>query len=940
MKRLSIFALTVVLLLGCYFVINPPSTDSVASTPVGREAVATSSQPTSYGSPAVDLSQDSVRELGHIHSGHCAGGCALTGRVASIAPEQDFISRDVLNIGTVKSGFDGAKFQSLFGSELGSKVAVKVNGVQLSGVVNLSHENQGSFDLLGVELSQPADSVMSLVRSVDGSFRGQIRDRIGKVAYQLVSNHSGDEVKLTRVDITDLMCGTSPETGLPGTHALTAPEGFGGQASDQLGDIEAVASPEVLQLQSLPGAPKVIYLDFDGEVVRNTTWNIESNGGQPINALDAGIFFNDTSINDIWSGIAEDYLPFNVNVTTSRAVYDAASPTNRMMVIYTNTPSIVGPGALGVAYLNSFGDESAKVCWVFVDTLTDIIGLATIGSHELGHTLRMEHDGINTPDGPLEYYGGHGRGDLSYTPIMGNGIDKAVSLWDPGFYPGATNVVQDDLAIIGNILGRRPNSGGVAQMLPIAIDGSVDFEGQILFGSQTDSPSSDYSFNTSGGLVSFTAQLLKPDAPVPAEREAFISNLDLSLSILTLEGDVLATANNINIRETQLETSLPPGDFILRVSSSTFAGVAGDDADFGYPTYGQFGDFHLTGNASPGEGFWAAPASLNFVVVEGAQIDPISMRVGAVDDSDYNYNIEVQGPSANLISVTPSSGTVNESIDDIVVMIDTDQLTIGSYSASLVITTDNPTTPGPLSVPITFNVIPPTNFDGISIPEFGPAEPYPSVISIPQGRGATRSLEVTITGLTHLKPGELQLLLVTPTGKSFMLLDEGSGRDPVAGMTMTFTIDGEALKPQGFLFDGSFMPMGPNPKSFPLPAPAPGGNHFLDLRAVNGDPAAGDYLLYVNDTKEGYGGFIESWALNLRAIEGSDLQDGSVNQVREGFYSINFTSVPGVTYAVEASTDLAVWQEQSRVTAQEVDTTVFFPHLSGDSTYFRVRRVN
>ncbi len=42
-------------------------------------------------------------------------------------------------------------------------------------------------------------------------------------------------------------------------------------------------------------------------------------------------------IERVWKGMAEDYRPFNLNVTTDRVAYDAAPSNRRTMVIFTPT---------------------------------------------------------------------------------------------------------------------------------------------------------------------------------------------------------------------------------------------------------------------------------------------------------------------------------------------------------------------------------------------------------------------------------------------------------------------------------------------------------------------------------------------------------------------------------------------------------------------------
>ena len=75
---------------------------------------------------------------------------------------------------------------------------------------------------------------------------------------------------------------------------------------------------------SLLGAPVTIYLDFDGHTENHVEWGKQATGGGPIVtpafSLDGdGNNFTQAerdSIEEIWERVAEDFRPFNVNVTT------------------------------------------------------------------------------------------------------------------------------------------------------------------------------------------------------------------------------------------------------------------------------------------------------------------------------------------------------------------------------------------------------------------------------------------------------------------------------------------------------------------------------------------------------------------------------------------------------------------------------------------------
>jgi len=152
--------------------------------------------------------------------------------------------------------------------------------------------------------------------------------------------------------------------------------------------------------------------------------------------------------------MSEDYSDLDVNVTTSRRVFDSTPIPNRARLIATNDQAWLGRDREigGIAWLGGFGgdDEFTNTAWSFYNT-PGLTGL--VHSHESGHMMGLVHDGI----GSSEYYGGHG----NWGPIMGNPGGKQYTQWSKGEYPNATNR-EDDLSILASVLGRRADDVGDA----------------------------------------------------------------------------------------------------------------------------------------------------------------------------------------------------------------------------------------------------------------------------------------------------------------------------------------------------------------------------------------------------------------------------------------------------------------------------------------------
>ena len=111
-------------------------------------------------------------------------------------------------------------------------------------------------------------------------------------------------------------------------------------------------------LSSYPSASAVIFLDFDGHTVANGAWNVSG----PIYCGASGL--NTAQMTEVFNRVAEDYRPFNINITTDSTRYLAAPLAKRMRVIVTVSYEWYG-SAGGVAYVGSFSWGDDTPCFVF-----------------------------------------------------------------------------------------------------------------------------------------------------------------------------------------------------------------------------------------------------------------------------------------------------------------------------------------------------------------------------------------------------------------------------------------------------------------------------------------------------------------------------------------------------------------------------------------------
>lgn len=217
-----------------------------------------------------------------------------------------------------------------------------------------------------------------------------------------------------------------------------------GQQTDAYVATATFPLADTFKLHSRPGARRIVYLDFDGHVTRGTSWNSGFTGGADITspAFDtdgnAGAFSDAerTAIQDIWRRVAEDYAPFDVDVTTEEPgaaalSYSGSTDANWgiRVVVGGSSSDWLGSAAGGIAYLNSYTASSDTPCFVFPRELANNAKyIAEAASHEVGHTVGLYH---SSQSNGTEYYAGH----ADWAPIMGVGYYKAVTQWTKGDTP-------------------------------------------------------------------------------------------------------------------------------------------------------------------------------------------------------------------------------------------------------------------------------------------------------------------------------------------------------------------------------------------------------------------------------------------------------------------------------------------------------------------------
>ncbi|MEH6634844.1 MAG: PKD domain-containing protein [Halioglobus sp.] len=354
-------------------------------------------------------------------------------------------------------------------------------------------------------------------------------------------------------------------------------------------------------LQSRPGASKTLYLDFNGHVITGTGWNnaagVDVMYAAPWSADGDKTSFSDSELSDIqamWRQVAEDYAPFDINVTTQdpgiAALARSGSGDNQYgsralitpNIAYIDTSYVSSTGKIfecgcgGVAYVGVFASTSQyyQPALVFNGS---VIGAGEAITHEVGHNLGLAHDGTSS----VGYYTGHGEGETGWAPVMGVGYYQPLVQWSRGEYLDA-NQGQNDYAVMSSngldpAVDEHGDSPAAASTPAFASDGTTATStdtGTI----ETPADADVFVIAAGAGPVSISA------TPVAAD-----PNLDIQIKLRDESGTLLVSANPADQLAANLNTTVDGGTYYI-----TIDGVGkGDPLGTGYTDYGSLGGFKV-----------------------------------------------------------------------------------------------------------------------------------------------------------------------------------------------------------------------------------------------------------------------------------------------------------------------------------------------------------
>ncbi|WP_305910073.1 PKD domain-containing protein [Methylomarinum sp. Ch1-1] len=381
-------------------------------------------------------------------------------------------------------------------------------------------------------------------------------------------------------------------------------------SSDGVEQPLAVSAADTFKLHSKPGASNIIYIDVNGHTLSGTAWNSGSASiqAQPYDSDGDTTGFSAlelAEIAEIWHRVAEDYVPFDVDVTTEEP--GSFGPTTGRLLITHNEDAAGNPmpyaSAGGVAYVNVWGRSNYASYYspalVYYNNLATFPPyIAEAASHEMGHNLSLSHDGTSTQS----YYGGHGTGFVSWGPIMGVGYYGNVTQWSKGEYNDASQT-EDDIALIGQRLTVRTDDHGDDLFNPTAL--LIDEQGNISVTSpeadphnlapynkgiiETRSDVDFFAFDAGSGALEITVTPAWDSFYRSSRRGA---NLDIQATLYDWDGQVIASSDPLDETDARINASVENGQYLLAVS-----GVGNDVTP--YSDYGSVGQYFISGAVTP-----------------------------------------------------------------------------------------------------------------------------------------------------------------------------------------------------------------------------------------------------------------------------------------------------------------------------------------------------
>jgi hypothetical protein len=441
-----------------------------------------------------------------------------------------------------------------------------------------------------------------LLKGTNESMYGWIALKEENIAYEYTTNEAGVViVEKTCVSKVIPICDIQPPKGHCDCNYMDAPWMRGYYPPiPHIGEYDGSSLNE---LESLPGADKVFYLDITRIMDGEKPTSLASKEEMWI----------------MWQCVASALSMYHINVTTSRSVYDKAGVPN------SGIATFLDKGGIPNADFNSFGTTKTSRN---TKTILGGFGLGLQAAHEIGHQLGLYHD-----SGPISSGGTYFTGfeEYKWVPVMGNyftmrdyGSDGLLQ-WCKGEYDSATNQ-QDDLQAIADHLEFREDDFTDITPLIITEDGKVSADsnrGQIHF--TTDIDEFSFEIGSDSGHVNLKIDRIEHVGG---------AMLDVHALIKDTSGNVIEESNVPVARYAEFDLDLDKGAYLLLIK-----GGAEGTPQNGFSNYSSLGFYSIDGkitgavgiaesnnvNKSPGIRLIYSGAKLNLDIPKNVKVEKISL---------------------------------------------------------------------------------------------------------------------------------------------------------------------------------------------------------------------------------------------------------------------------------------------------------------------------
>jgi hypothetical protein len=390
-------------------------------------------------------------------------------------------------------------------------------------------------------------------------------------------------------------------------------------------------------LNSNVSAAASIYLDFNGHF--QSSWGAWSNITTPVYDFDGdATTFSDAelaTIESVWQRVAEDFLPFNINVTTVEpAVLAAGAPESgangkALRVAFGGSGSDwYGSSIGGVSYINSFTSTIANVAYVFAGGTSTLSWMSNASSHEAGHAFGLQHQSAYDANGVKtnEYH----PGTETWIPIMGtaNAVGEKLSTWHNGTNSLGPTSFQDDIATIGrsaNVFGYRADdrSNTIGGATPLSGAGT-EWSGTGFIGA--------------GGDVDwFSLDLAQAEnLRISVSGPVGVRNLDVAIELRDAAGTLIASADPADAFDASIVRNLQ-GRHYIGVKSN---GQYGRLGQYTVSVTESLPDVSISDNRAP------------FTTSESGRKESVTFVLTSKPAADVTFNVASSDPGEGVVSTS------------------------------------------------------------------------------------------------------------------------------------------------------------------------------------------------------------------------------------------------------------------------------------------------